>query len=82
MSVERSYLGKLTDFGIESGQFTGDSGEKVNYRSIVIEVQTQDGVEKIILSGANAPKPSLLETILKSVKSKENTIDNNGGFLD
>lgn len=82
MAIERSYLNKLKDFGIDSGQFTNDSGEKVSYRSIVIEVQTEDGIEKITLSGSNAPKASLLETILKSVHASENQTNTNGGFLD
>lgn len=80
MSIERSYLHKLNDFGIVSGTFKNDSGENVNYRSVVIELQTDDGLEIITLSGSGAPKPALLETILKSVKSAD-TSDNAGGFL-
>lgn len=80
MAIERSYINKIKDFGIDSGSFKNDNGETVAYRSLVIEVMIDGSIEKINLSGNSAPKPALLETILRSVQSENNT--QTGNFLE
>lgn len=66
--IERSYLHKIKDIGIDAGTFKNDKGEDVAYRSLVMEIVIDGSVEKINLSGASAPKPALLEPLLKSAQ--------------
>lgn len=77
MSIEKSYLNKLTDFGITAGTFKDDSGQTVNYRTVQIELLVDGKPEVISLSGQSAPKPAHLDLMLRSADNPDTIQDNN-----
>jgi hypothetical protein len=73
-----SYKEKLVDFGFKAGSFKNDTGETVDFKQVVIKVEIDGDIEELVISGASAPKPNLLNTILKGAKSHDPTVQ---GFL-
>jgi hypothetical protein len=73
-----SYKDKIVDFGFRDGSFKNDSGENVDYKQLILKLNIDGDIEELVLSGANAPKPTLLNTILKGA----NVANPDGGFLD
>lgn len=63
---------KIVDFGFKTGSFTPDGqSEAINYTSLVIKVNIDGNIEELPLSGANALKPAMLRTVLRSIKDTE-----------
>lgn len=72
--VIRSYKDRIIDFGIIDGDFT-QNGENIKYKSVVLRVEVDGEVEDLMLSGASAQKPRLLELTLKSSKKNPSFVD-------
>lgn len=74
----KSYKNKVVDFGIKSDSFKNDAGEIIDYSQIVVVLELDGDREEIVLSGDKAPKPKLLNSILKGA---DNVIKS-GNLLD
>lgn len=62
----KSYSNKLIDFGIKRDSFKNDAGENVEYSQVVARIELDGDVEEILLSGNNAPRPKIVESLLKA----------------
>lgn len=73
MAEFKSFKNKIVDFGTKAASFKGDDGKTVDYTQVVLTVQLEGSNEEIVLSGVNAPKPKLLQTILRCRSSQSNS---------
>ena len=60
-----SYKNRIHDFGFKSGSFKNESGETVDYKQTVLVVDFEGEKEEIVLSGGTAPKPKVLQVMLR-----------------
>lgn len=69
MTQTQDYLHKIRAFGFRDGTFKDDAGREVSFKQLVIHVEIDGQIEELILSGNNAPKPRLLQSLLRGAST-------------